>query len=427
MIDKYFFVKGGAERYFFELMDILERRGHAVIPFSMKHPANRETPYSDTFVENIDFNPRSPLQKISIGIRSLGRIFYSVQAKLRLARLIRKTRPDIAHLHMIDHQLSPSILPVLKKAGIPVVQTVHTFKLVCPAYRLYHMGRQEVCEKCLKGSYWRPLAERCHKNSFFATLLVVLETLFHKAFRFYERGVDLFLVPSRFMGSKLIEGGIRPEKIRHIFYTIEIAQYRPSYSSDAYFLYYGRLSEEKGLLTLLRAVQGGVGLPLHIAGDGPQRPVLEKTVRDRKIGAVRFLGILEGEALKRAVARSRFVVVPSEWYENSPLVIYESMAMGKPVIGADMGGIPELIEPGVDGFLFPAGDAESLRNRIRLLAEHPEMPRKMGRAARKKAERLFAPSAHYDRLMELYREARPSRTESSQYGKGVSCSKNPSF
>ncbi len=420
MIDKYFFVKGGAERYYFELKDVLERRGHTVIPFSMKHPANRETPYADAFVDNIDFNPRSPMQKISTGLRSVGRIFYSVQAKRRLTRLIRRTRPDIAHLHMIDHQISPSILPVLRKAGIPVVQTVHTFKLVCPAYRLYHMGRREVCEKCLKGSYWRALAERCHKNSFFATLLVVLETLFHKAFRFYERGVDLFLVPSRFMGAKLIEGGIRPEKIRHIFYTIEIARYRPSYSSDGYFIYYGRLSEEKGLLTLLKAVQGGVGLPLHIAGDGPQRPVLERTVRDRRIGGVRFLGALEGEALKRAVARSRFVVVPSEWYENSPLVIYESMAMGKPVIGADMGGIPELIDPGVDGFLYPAGDAESLRNRIRFLAEHPAMPPKMGRAARRKAERLFSPSIHYEKLMELYREAQ------SLSGKSTSAGKDPS-
>jgi glycosyltransferase involved in cell wall biosynthesis len=413
MIDKYFFIKGGAERYYFELMDILERKGHSVIPFSMKHPSNRETPWSGFFVDTIDFNPGSPLLKWLTGLRSLGRIFYSAQAKRRLIRLIRKTRPDIAHLHMIDHQISPSILPVLKKAGIPVVQTVHTFKLVCPSYRLYHMGRQEVCEKCLKGTPWRALAERCHKNSFFATLLVVLETMFHKAFRFYERGVDLFLVPSRFMGMKLIEGGIRREKVRHLFYTIDIGRYEPSYTSEAYFIYYGRLSEEKGLLTLLEAVRTGVGLPLHIAGDGPQRPVLEKTVRERKINAVRFLGALEGAALRRAVARARFVVVPSEWYENSPLVIYESMALGKPVIGADMGGIPELIEPGVDGLLYPAGDAEALRSRIRLLAEHPELPPKMGRAARKKAERLFDPSVHYDRLMELYHEARSIRNGST--------------
>jgi glycosyltransferase involved in cell wall biosynthesis len=412
MIDKYYFVKGGAERYFFELKDILERKGHTVIPFSMKHPDNRETRYADDFVDNIDFNPGSWIQKIATGMRSIGRIFYSVQADRKLNRLIRKTRPDLAHLHMIDHQISPSILRTLKKAGIPVVQTVHTYKLVCPSYRLYHMNRQKVCEKCLRGNYRRALAERCHKNSFFATLLVVLETAFHKSLRFYERGVDLFLVPSRFMGRKLAEGGIRTEKIRHLFYTIDVSQYEPSFSSDAYFLYYGRLSEEKGLLTLLRSVEGGVGLPLHIIGDGPQRPLLEKTVRDRGIAGVRFLGAAGGRELKRAVSRARFIVVPSEWYENSPLVIYESLAMGKPVIGAAIGGIPELIETGKDGLLFPPGDAEALRDRILRLAGHPEILPRMGMAARAKAERLFSPSVHYERLMELYFEAGRLKRES---------------
>jgi glycosyltransferase involved in cell wall biosynthesis len=405
MIDKYYFVKGGAERYYFELKDILEHKGHTVIPFSMKHPANRKTPYAEYFVDNIDFDPGPLMKKIATGMRSIGRIFYSVQADRRLSRLIRKTRPDIAHLHMIDHQISPSILRTLKKSKIPVVQTVHTYKLVCPSYRLYHMGRQEVCEKCLRGHYWSALVERCHKNSFFATLLVVLETMFHKSLRFYERGVDLFLVPSRFMGRKLAEGGIRHEKIRHLFYTIDLSQYEPSFSSDPYFLYFGRLSEEKGLMTLLLAVEGGVGLPLHIIGEGPQRPILEKTVRDRRIGAVRFLGAADGRELKRAVSRARFVVVPSEWYENSPLVVYESMALGKPVIGAAIGGIPELIDPGVDGLLYPAGDAAALRDRILHLASHPEILPRMGRAARAKAERLFAQSIHYDRLMEMYLEA----------------------
>jgi glycosyltransferase involved in cell wall biosynthesis len=299
---------------------------------------------------------------------------------------------------------------------------VHTFKPVCPSYRLYHMGKRTVCEKCLQGSYWRAPAERCHKDSFFATLLVALETTFHKAFRFYERGVDLFLVPSRFMGAKLTEGGIPPEKIRHLFYTIDLGQYDPSFSSDAYFLYYGRLSEEKGLLTLIKAVEGGVGLPLHIVGDGPQKRILEEIVRDKRIDGVRFLGAFDGHALKQAVSRARFVVVPSEWYENSPLVIYESFAMGKPVIGTAMGGIPELIDPGVDGLLFPAGDVEALRKSIQQLVRHPEALPRMGRAARAKAERVFAPSVHYEKLMELYQEAGRLRRKSISFKRSRLCS-----
>jgi glycosyltransferase involved in cell wall biosynthesis len=404
MVDKYYFVKGGVERYFFELKTILERNGHTVIPFSMKHPANFETPYSEYFVENIGFNPSSISQKLSIGMRSLGRIFYSIQAAERLKRLIRDTRPDIAHLHMIDHQLSPSILPVLKAANIPVVQTLHAYKLVCPAYRLYHMGKQRVCEKCLHGSYYRALFERCHKNSYFATLLVVLEMSFHKMLRFYKRNIDLFLVPSRFMGDKIIEAGIDPAKIRHLFYTIQVDEYHPNYESEDYFLFYGRLSEEKGLLTLLRAVESGNGLPLQIVGDGSQRPKLEAYIRDNGIDNVRFLGPLEGDALKMVVSKSKFVVVPSEWYENSPLVIYESFAMGKPVIGARIGGIPELIEPGVDGFLYEAGNSDELRQWIVHLVQHQRALPKMGRAARRKAERLFSPQVHYAQLMRVYQQ-----------------------
>jgi glycosyltransferase involved in cell wall biosynthesis len=405
MVDKFFFVKGGSERYFFELKKILEENGHTVIPFSMKHSANVETPFSDYFVENVDFNPSSLPQKLSVGMRSLGRIFYSIQAAERLKQLIRNTRPDIAHLHMIDHQLSPSILPVLKAANIPMVQTIHTFKTVCPSYRLYHMGKQKICEKCLHGSYYRALFECCHKNSFFATLLVVLETSFHKALQLYERNIDLFLVPSRFMGNKMIEAGVPPEKIRHLFYTIQIDQYHPNYDSKDYFLFFGRLSEEKGLLTLLKAVEGGIGLPLYIVGDGPQRTVLEAYVRLKGMAdSVSFLGPLEGDALKMTVSKSKFVVVPSEWYENSPLVIYESFAMGKPVVGARIGGIPEFIEPGVNGFLFEAGNSDELRRWIVHLAQRKRALPKMGKAARRKAERLFSPQVHYTELMRLYQQ-----------------------
>jgi glycosyltransferase involved in cell wall biosynthesis len=404
MSDKFYFVMGGAERYFFDLQAVLEANGHTVIPFSMEHPDNFPTPYSRYFVDRIDFNVTGPLRKARVGLQSVGRIFYSTQAAERLARLIRDTRPDIAHLHMIDHQISPSILPVLRRAGIPVVQTVHTYKLVCPTYRLYHMGRNQVCEKCLSGFYCRALADRCHKDSFFATLLVVLETAFHKSARFYERGIDRFLVPSRFMGDKLAEGGIRPDRIRHLPYTIDISAYRPSFSAGRYALYMGRLSAEKGLFTLLRAVESGFEWPLVIAGDGPQRPELEAYAARRGLKRVRFAGRLDGDELRKTLDGAGFVVVPSEWHENSPLVIYESLAMGKPVIGAAMGGIPELITPGVDGALYPAGDAEALRRRlVEFVRRERDLP-SMGRAGRRKAERLFSPANHYRELSMIYQE-----------------------
>ena len=165
MIDKYYFIKGGAERCFFELKQLLESRGHKVVPFSMKHPKNFPSKYTPYFVENIDFNPSSFIQKVYTGIQSIERIIYSKQAQDRIRKLIRKTKPDIAHLHMIDHQISPSILSVLKNEGIPVVQTVHTYKPICPNYRLYNERRGEICEKCINGSYYHAILTRCHKNS----------------------------------------------------------------------------------------------------------------------------------------------------------------------------------------------------------------------------------------------------------------------
>lgn len=164
----------------------------------------------------------------------------------------------------------------------------------------------------------------------------------------------------------------------------------------------GGFRKRKGLLTLLKAMEGGIGLPLYIVGDGSQRTALEAYVRVKGMDNVRFLGPLEGDALKMTVSKSKFVVVPSEWYENSPLVIYESFAMGKPVVGARIGGIPEFIEPGVDGFLYEAGNSDELRQWIVRLAQRQTELLKMGRAARRKAERLFSPQVHYAQLMRVY-------------------------
>ncbi|MBN1779889.1 glycosyltransferase family 4 protein [bacterium] len=403
MINKFFFVKGGAERYFFELKSILESRGHQVIPFSMAHPRNFSDPYSRYFVDEIDFNAGSLSGRIRAALISPGRVLYSHQAQQRIRALISETRPDIAHLHMIDHQISPSILPVLSKAGIPVVQTVHTYKHVCPSYRLYHMKQCTICEKCVGGGYYRAVLEKCHRGSFYASLLLAMEMTLHRKMRLFEKYVDLFIPPSHFMAAMLVRGGYDPGKIEHLFYTIQIDAFPCGRPVEPYFVFYGRLSEEKGLLTLLEAMKGIEKGMLKIIGEGPMKEPLIRFIRSNRLeGRVQLTGVMGGQELKEAVARSQFVVVPSEWYENSPLVIYESFAMGKPVIGASIGGIPELIEPGISGALFPAGDAGALRERIRDFLDHPEKMHKFGKAARKRAETLFDPAVHYDRIMELY-------------------------
>jgi len=406
MIDKYYFIKGGAERYFFELKKILESKGHEVIPFSMKHPQNYETSWDKYFVDYIDFNPDTKFGKAVTGIRSLSRITYSLKAKKKMEKLIDEVKPDVVHLHMIDHQISPSILPVLKSRGIPVIQTVHTYKPVCPSYRLYNMEKNRICEKCLDGKYYHAVIERCHKGSAIASFMVAFEMYVHKQFGLYTKNIDVYHVPSLFMGEKLIQGGIEKNKIHHLFYTIDLDSYPVQYDSGDYFVYYGRLSAEKGVPTLLKAFAGIKKHRLKIIGTGPEKENLQKLAVDLDINRyVEFTGPVYGDDLKKLVSGAQFVVVPSEWYDNSPLVIYESLAMGKPVIGARMGGIPELIRNGEDGYIFEPGNVDELRELLdRIVGDKTHLYR-MGKAARAKAEKMFDPDVHYRKMMSLYKAA----------------------
>lgn len=401
MVDKFYFIKGGAERYYFELKKLLESKGHAVIPFSMQHPENYATPFAGDFVENVEFNGLSAFTKIKQTPRIIGRVIYSQASKDAVARLIEKVKPDIAHVHMIDHQLSPSILHAFRDHGIPVLQTCHQYKLVCPSYRLFIMHKNQVCEKCVKGNFYHAMLERCHKESFAASALVAFESYVHKLMGIYNL-IDIFHVPSRFLGQKLVEAGYSPDKIWHNFYTINLEDYPYHPKSTDYVIYYGRLSEEKGVLTLLKAMLRAPEVNLHIVGDGPQRPILENFVSKERLKTVRFWGNQNGEALVRLVQQAKFVVVPSEWYDNSPLVIYESFSMGKPVIASALGGMPELVDDGENGFHFNAGEVEELAEKMRQLWHDPALCEKMGKNARHKAEAEFSPEAHYAKIIAVY-------------------------
>jgi len=404
MIDKYHFVKGGAERYMFELTKILRANGHKVVPFAMKHPDNRESEYSEYFTPNIEFNQKSIWDKVGTFLRASGKMIYSFEAKRRLESLIVKEEPDIAHLHMIEHQLSPSILHILKKYNIPMLQTVHQYKLVCPNYRLFNPGTGQVCEKCLHGNFWNPIREKCHKNSLIASAMVALESSLHRWLKIYVDNIDLFHVPSHFMGIKFQQAGIGEGKIRHLFYTINMQDYKPGNTSGEYFLFLGRLSDEKGVVTLLKAAKNFPDAPFYIVGDGPQRVQLESFAQENLLPNVKFLGSKEGEELEALVRDCRAVVVPSEWYDNSPLVIYEAFAYSRPVICAKMGGMPELVDHEENGLHFEAGNVESLSTQLKRMWREPEMAVAFGQAARAKAEKEFDPNVHYCKIYKWYQE-----------------------
>jgi glycosyltransferase involved in cell wall biosynthesis len=313
--------------------------------------------------------------------------------------LIREARPDVAHLHNVAHQLTPSILAPLREAGIPVVQTLHDYKLICSSYLLFADG--EVCERCASGNHLEAVRRRCHHGSMAKSLLGAAEMTWHARRGSYDP-VDRFLCPSQFMKAKCAAFGVAPERLEHLPYFLDVERYRPDPTPGDYVLYVGRLSREKGVSTLLRAAGCRSGRPLVVLGEGPLRDALEADAVNAGVDA-RFEGYLTGEALHDRIRGAAFVVVPSEWYENLPYAILESFALGKPVLGASMGGIPELVRDGETGRLFPAGDAEALAAAWETLESDPATLRRMGERARARIETEFDRDTHLTHLVDLYR------------------------
>jgi glycosyltransferase involved in cell wall biosynthesis len=399
MCNKFLFENGGPERYILELSRMLEQHGSQVVYFAMQHPDNIKTEYSRYFVCQVSLtNPdeASLLEKMKAGFR----IIYSTEAKKNMGRLLTEQKPDLAHLHNIYHQISPSILPVLHQKGIPVVMSLHDYKVICPNYKL--MTRGEVCEKCNSSRYYQAVLHKCVKDSFSASLLNCVEMYTHKFLKLYEKNVDLFISPSLFMREKLSEFGFDKSKIAYLPPWIKEIKLTPSYFSEDYFLYFGRINREKGLQTLIRAMEKIKEGQLLVAGQGEESGKLQRYVNENGIDNVKFMGFMERGKLNELIRSSRFVVLPSEWYENSPSTVYESFALGKPVIGSRIGGIPELIEDGINGFLFEPKNVDELAEKIKYLYRHPLLAEKMGIAAREKVEEKYSEEEYYKKLLGLY-------------------------
>jgi glycosyltransferase involved in cell wall biosynthesis len=403
-INKFFYRKGGSEAYFFDLSKILEDHGHEVMHFSVKNSENEKSPYDKFFLNEINFEKREGLWK---DIKKIGHSLYSLEAKKKLEKLILETKPDIAHLHNISHHISPSIFSVFKKYKIPAVQTLHDYQLICPNYKLLTQGK--VCERCKKRKYWNAVIYKCIHNSRIQSLAECFEMYFHKIFRFYENGVDYFITPSKFLKERIEEWGAVPTtKIFNIPNFIDVRKYEPRYEPGDYALYFGRISEEKGVDVLLDAVSG-TDIKLKIIGEGPLLDNLKSEISNLKSKKVEFLGYKNGKELHEIIRGAKFVVLPSIWYENYPISLIEAGALGKPAIGSNIGGIPEIIKDGVNGFLAKPSDANDLKNKMNLLWTNDEICEKMGRTARKMVEENNEPERHYVEMMKVYEKLISSR------------------
>ena len=401
MCNSFFYLRGGVERCFFDLSELLSAHGHEVIPFCMRHKRNRPSEYSRYFVSEIDFpsllqQRTSPVTKL----KALERVLYSHEAKRQIEQLIKDTRPDIAHVQEIDHEISPSILHTIKQFDIPIVQTLHDYKQLCPNTNF--VSGEEVCERCRGHRYFHVVLRRCKRDSLSASLLACLETYFQKLLRICERTVDVFIVPSRFLQHKLAEHGFDATVI-HLPNFVDVERFRPCYEISDYFVYFGRLVSIKGVKTLFEAMRYvNSSSRLYVIGEGELKETLREYARQHGISNIAFLGYLATQDLIPLVQRAAFTVFPSECYENYPMTILESFACGTPVIGSNIGGIPELVEDGRNGLLFEPGNPWQLADRIQFLLDNPQRAIEMGRNGRQQVEATNDPQRYYQRIVEIY-------------------------
>jgi len=377
--------------------------------FSMHHPRNLASEYEKFFVNNVDYDNRNSVQAIHYAVKLL----YSLHARRRIEALIRREKPDVAHINNIYHQISPSIIHSLKKFRIPMVMTLRDYKPVCASYSMF--AGNGVCEACRGRNYYHCALKKCVKGSRLKSILNSLEMYFHHGLLHIYDKVDLFISPSRFLKEKTKEMGFRG-RIEYLSNFVQVDEYQPRFDwQERSIVYFGRLSREKGLVTLLKAMQKLPDITLKMIGEGPLRGLLEQEVANRKLRNVRFLGYKNQDELNEEVKRSMFVVLPSEWYENNPRTIIEGFALGKPAVGARIGGIPELIRDNETGLTFEPGNVEDLAEKIEMLAADLDRIKALGKHARQSVEKEFNPEKHYKKLIKIYNDVIDKNCETNTY------------
>lgn len=399
-VNKFLYRRGGAEAYMLDVAELQRQDGHEPTFFAMEHPDNLPSPNDSEFPSRVELDPppRDPLGRLRVA----GRIMYSKTARSGIEAIIEKTQPDVVHLHNIYHQLSPSILRPIAEQSIPAVMTLHDYKLACPTYQFLDDG--EICEACIGGKFQNSVKRRCNRGSLLGSALLAIETAAHRYAKAYDP-VDVFICPSKFMEDKMREAGVFPDRLAHLNHFVDVAGTQPAGAPGDGALYAGRLSAEKGVDTLIDAIGLLDGGQLVVAGDGPERSVLEEQAARVAPGRVRFLGRLDAASLQQEIRSSAVLVLPARWYENQPMIILESFTSGRPVIASDLGGLPELIRPGENGDLIPPNDAPALAESLARMLGDPEGAHKMGLAARLDAERRFSASSHLSGLEALYERA----------------------
>lgn len=396
-IHKYYWPRDGASNYMLQLSERLQAAGHTVVPFALQEPETLPTPFAPYFVSPMalaDPKKLSWAQKI----QAAAHLFYNPEAVRQLRALLQNHQFEVAHIHNIYHHLSPAILPVLKRAGIKIVMTVHDYHLISPNYSLFHHG--QIHEEDARGWYWSCVKNKCVKNSRAYSALKVLEMIWQfKIKKYFARNVDVFITPSQFMADMLIKHGYEAAKIFVVPNPVEVISVNKNGAKTSYVGFAGRLSEEKGIEVLVRAAEQLPQIAFKIAGSGPEEARLREFIQTKQLTNVELVGFKTGQALQDFYAGARLLVVPSIWYENGPLSVLEPMARGQIVLGSNIGGIPEMLPA---EYLFAAGDVNGLAKQVEHWWNASETARQTaGRKLQTQVAR-FDPIKHTEKIVTIY-------------------------
>lgn len=395
--------RGGADVVYLNTGELLEKRGHEVYYFSQKSIHNLKCSTEKYFINSVDFFNESLWSRMKLVFR----FFYSFEAAAKIEKLILEKKPDIAHLHIYKGTLTPSILRVLKKHGVPVVQTLHDYGLICP-HNSFLDGEGNICTRCYdSGNPLNCVIHKCNRNNYLLSLFSFLEYEFNSIIFPFNQYINGFISVCDFSYNLHKSKEIYKSKLQRLYnFNPNDHQKTDAHDHEDYFLYFGRMSGEKGIITLLKAwAKVKPERKLFLVGDGPQMNLIDKFIKKHDLLDVECLGFKTKEELLAIIRKAYFVIVPSEIYENNPLSIVESYNYGKPVIGSNVGGIPEIIDNNNTGFLFEMGNADQLATIIdKVSSLTNDQYYRLSKNAQRFAEEHFSEEYHYQALMKIYED-----------------------
>lgn len=400
-IDAYHYILGGAQKVMFNTAELLKEHGHEVIFFSLKWDRNLDSEYSDYFAHS-----KESRTGVLRPLKNAVSYFYHFEAAKKLELLIKKEKPDIAQIHLIWGQHSSSILRVLSRMNVPTILTIHDYRLVCPNYT-FRNGKGVICEKCKGQHYWKCVSNKCCKGSYPMSVMMASEMYFRNHVIHFSQLINGLIYVSKFTKDKHEQYMPSLKNIKNtVLYNFSDTIYKSvnEPSQEHYFLYFGRLSYEKGVRTLINSFINQRDYVLKIVGEGPEEAALKEVVAKAGAKNIHFLGYKNGDELRTIVRNAYFVIVPSEWYENNPMTIIEAYSASTPVIGSKIGGIPEIIEDGKTGFLFSHGNEEELTDIIKhALDLNKDAYQEMRKNAWNFALEHFNRELYYQELIGFYR------------------------